>query len=220
MTPEQKERAKERRKIYIKSNRERIRVKSDTWFQKNKVRLKREGRCQWNPNTKERAKKLRKVRESDPVNKAKKLAYQREYAKKNREKIREKYKRWESKPTNKIGKRLRSRISSALKRNVSNQKAKKLDSNRKLLGISYDELAIYLKNLFIEGMSWDNYGSWHIDHIIPCKYFDLSIEENQRICFNYQNLNPMWSTDNQSKSDNIIIDNPDKFIDKIRQSIK
>lgn len=54
-------------------------------------------------------------------------------------------------------------------------------------------------------MTWENQGKdgWHLDHIIPCKYFDLSIEENQRICFNYRNLQPLWAKDNLKKSSKI-----------------
>lgn len=50
-------------------------------------------------------------------------------------------------------------------------------------------------------MSWNNYGKngWEIDHIIPCSYFDLTKEENQRICFNYRNLQPLWASENNTK---------------------
>ena len=51
-------------------------------------------------------------------------------------------------------------------------------------------------------MSWDNYGThgWHIDHIRPCASFDLSDEEQQKICFHYTNLQPLWAEDNLKKS--------------------
>lgn len=50
-------------------------------------------------------------------------------------------------------------------------------------------------------MSWSNYGKWHIDHIIPCAAFDLSDEFEQRACFHYSNLQPLWAYDNIGKSD-------------------
>ena len=37
----------------------------------------------------------------------------------------------------------------------------------KMLGINFNSLKKYLENQFVEGMSWNNYGKWHIDHIVP-----------------------------------------------------
>ena len=50
-------------------------------------------------------------------------------------------------------------------------------------------------------MSWDNYGDWHIDHIIPCAAFDLTDIEQQKKCFNYKNLQPLWAEENLKKLD-------------------
>jgi len=58
------------------------------------------------------------------------------------------------------------------------------------------------------GMTWDNHGTgkngkgmkeWHIDHIIPCCKFNLSKDEEQRKCFHYSNLQPLWASDNMKK---------------------
>lgn len=57
----------------------------------------------------------------------------------------------------------------------------------------------YLSLLFSDGMSWDNYGEWHIDHIIPCAAFDLSNPTEQKQCFHYTNLQPLWAYENKSK---------------------
>lgn len=54
----------------------------------------------------------------------------------------------------------------------------------------------HLQSTFQEGMNWNNYGKWEIDHIIPCSAFDLTIEENQRKCFHYSNLQALWERDN------------------------
>ena len=50
-------------------------------------------------------------------------------------------------------------------------------------------------------MKWDNHGlyGWHIDHIQPCNSFDLSNEEEQKKCFHYSNMQPLWAFDNLSK---------------------
>ena len=90
----------------------------------------------------------------------------------------------------KIIKLLRSRIWRALKKNV------KSNSTMKLTGCTVEQLKKYIESKFEDGMSWDNYGTWHVDHIIPCAQFDLSNPEQQKICFHYTNLQPMWGEDN------------------------
>lgn len=69
----------------------------------------------------------------------------------------------------------------------------------KLLGCTVDELKDQLQKQFLLGMSWENYGEWHIDHIRPCASFDLIDPAQQRACFNFKNLQPLWAKDNLSK---------------------
>ncbi len=69
-----------------------------------------------------------------------------------------------------------------------------------LLGCSIEALRDYLSSKFQEGMTWDNYGRWHIDHIRPCASFDLREPENQSSCFHYTNLQPLWAIDNLRKN--------------------
>lgn len=72
-----------------------------------------------------------------------------------------------------------------------------------LIGCSLDELKVHLEQQFKPGMTWNNQGEWHIDHIIPCSRFDLSNPIHQRICFNYRNLQPLWARNNYKKSDEL-----------------
>jgi hypothetical protein len=72
-----------------------------------------------------------------------------------------------------------------------------------LIGCSMDELKIHLSSMFKEGMSWDNYGKWHIDHIKPCASFNLSDPAQQKECFHYSNLQPLWAIENIKKSDQL-----------------
>jgi hypothetical protein len=68
-----------------------------------------------------------------------------------------------------------------------------------LTGCSVDELLKYLESKFTEGMSWENYGKWHIDHIKPCSSFKLEDLEEQKKCFHWTNLQPLWAIDNLKK---------------------
>jgi len=92
---------------------------------------------------------------------------------------------------------LRSRIGSAIKHCYG----EKSTSTMKLLGCTVNEVRDHIESQFTEGMTWDNYGEWHIDHIKPCASFDLTIDEEQKKCFHYSNLQPLWAEDNIRKSD-------------------
>lgn len=65
-------------------------------------------------------------------------------------------------------------------------------------------------------MSWSNYGDWHIDHIIPCAAFDLNDELEQKACFHYTNLQPMWAKENIQKSDKYSIKEKEEYICRVR----
>jgi len=69
-----------------------------------------------------------------------------------------------------------------------------------VLGCSLEELRVHLEASFQAGMSWDNYGKWHIDHMRPISSFDLSDPVQVRECFRYTNLQALWAIDNLRKS--------------------
>ena len=83
---------------------------------------------------------------------------------------------------------------------------KKCKKTLELTGCTLEFLYNYLESKFTKGMSWDNYGKfgWHIDHIIPCSSFDMSNPEEQKKCFHYTNLQPLWWLDNLKKSNKIM----------------
>ncbi len=68
-----------------------------------------------------------------------------------------------------------------------------------LLGCTPEECFRHLERQFKDGMSWDNRREWHIDHIRPIASFDLSLEAEQRRCFHYSNLQPLWAAENLRK---------------------
>lgn len=93
---------------------------------------------------------------------------------------------------------LRKRIWKVLKGN------NKSSQTIKLIGCSFNFLKRHLELQFKNGMTWSNYGKWHIDHIKPCASFDLSKIEEQTKCFNWKNLQPLWARENIIKKDKII----------------
>lgn len=124
--------------------------------------------------------------------------YNKEWKAANRGKIRE-YERLQR--TNnlnyKLAQNLRTRLRSALKGNY------KKGSAIANLGCSVDELKQKLELKFQPGMTWKNYGEWHIDHIKPLASFDLTDEEQFKQACHYSNLQPLWGIDNLSKSDKL-----------------
>jgi hypothetical protein len=69
------------------------------------------------------------------------------------------------------------------------------------LPYSLEELKYHLESLFQEGMTWDNYGKWHIDHIISQSKLPFSSMEDENFlkCWSLDNLQPLWAEDNFKK---------------------
>jgi hypothetical protein len=64
---------------------------------------------------------------------------------------------------------------------------------------SLEELMRHLERQFLPGMNWNNYGQWHVDHVVPVVKFDMSNDEEAKRCFAITNLRPLWALDNQKK---------------------
>jgi len=71
-----------------------------------------------------------------------------------------------------------------------------------LVGYGVMELKEHLQKQFTEGMTWDNYGEWHIDHIKPINRFNIESVEDEdfKTCWSLNNLQPLWALDNLIKS--------------------
>jgi len=128
----------------------------------------------------------------------------REYRCRNKDKMRRYIREWcRQKRKNDVGYRilysLRERVRGAL------AGLRKSARTMELVGCSIEQLKHHLESMFVGGMSWENYGKhgWHIDHIKPCCSFDLTKEEEQRRCFHFTNLQPLWAHDNCVKGGRI-----------------
>ena len=81
----------------------------------------------------------------------------------------------------------------------------------KIIGCSFDYLKNHIESLMTKGMTWDNYGEWHIDHNIPLAA--ATTEEEILRLNHYTNLKPMWAGDNIRKSDNHCPNEARKYMD-------
>ncbi len=97
--------------------------------------------------------------------------------------------------------KLRRAISNRINQVVSRGGFTKRSGIGTMIGCSWIDFKIYLESKFTEGMSWDNYGKWHIDHIVPCA--SAQSEEDLIRLQHFTNLQPLWATDNLRKSDKV-----------------
>jgi len=105
--------------------------------------------------------------------------------------------RKEKEPQFKTSESLKARIHEVLK-------GYKNCSSSKLLDCTRDQLYNWLSYNFSNEMTWDNYGKyWHIDHVVPISYFDITDKTQQYICFHWSNLRPLNKIENMSKSSKI-----------------
>ena len=150
----------------------------------------------------------------------KKLAYKKQYRENNTEKIKQQSKEYNSRPEVKKAKtkynreyersrkandelyKFKKNIQANISRSIRSMGYRKNSRTQDILGCDYNFVRSYLEKQFKDGMTWDNYGEWHIDHIKPissAKDFADAIKLNH-----YTNLQPLWAEDNRKKNNKII----------------
>lgn len=165
-----KEKARLRMKEYRANNKERVAASAKKSREKNKEKAKQKRST---PEHKEKEKIWRQKR------KEKNPRIYADYVKKRKDED----------PLYRAIQNLRIRLSSAIR-----GKSKKSARTLELLGCTVEFLKAYLQERFLPTMTWENYGTlWHIDHIIPCASFDLTDFEQQKACFHYTNLQPLFA---------------------------
>jgi len=105
-------------------------------------------------------------------------------------------KRKQTDPSYIIKRRLRRAVQHAFSRIGAGKPTDTLS----LLGCSWEEARIHFERLFAKGMSWENHGEWHIDHIRPVSDWK---EDELRLMNHISNLQPLWAKDNNHKSDSL-----------------
>ncbi len=146
--------------------------------------IKRKSAIHYIENREHRLTAMKAYRESNPI----------KPTDESRKKERERYRSDEQYRLKEI---LKSRMQTATNAIKSARCAGTID----LLGCSVIEARHHLESQFTDGMTWENHSlnGWHIDHIKPCASFDLTIDSEQKQCFHYSNLQPLWAEDNLRK---------------------
>ena len=205
-----KDKIREKRKAYREANKDKMKA----YYQVNKDEVIERGKAYYEANKdkirekdKERHKayyeankdKIREQRKAyREANKDKIKAYREA----NKEKIRLYQKEWTIKkrkedPLFKLQKNIRSLILDKIKKKGYTKKSK----TYQILGCTYEEFKEHLERQFTKGMTWENYGDWHLDHIYPVS---LAENEEELIKLNhYTNFQPLWAEDNIKKSNKI-----------------
>jgi len=184
------------RKEYLLKNKEKIAIQKKEWKKRNKEKVKLSEKKHY---LKTREKRIKYQREYRLIHLREIRESVRKYYFKNKERLsknntRNARERRRTNPSFRILDNLRSRMLHALK--GKNKSA----STMNLLGVKNIEIVWQrLESLFQDGMTRENHGVWHIDHITPCTAFDLTDPEQQEKCFHYTNLQPLWALDNIKK---------------------
>lgn len=98
--------------------------------------------------------------------------------------------------------RIHHATSSRIRAGLLSMNRKKTEKSFDLLEYSPADLKRHLESLFVDGMSWDNYGEWHIDHIRPLASYKNDARETDVIvkeAWSLSNLQPLWAVDNIKK---------------------
>lgn len=89
------------------------------------------------------------------------------------------------------------------------------------LGYTTEDLTLHIESLFDDGMSWDNYGLWVIDHILPISRLLAMGERDPKVINSLSNLIPCWCSDNMKKGSKWIDDmKEEEFYTFLKEGVK
>lgn len=138
--------------------------------------------------------------------------YIKMYYRKNREEILQKAKERASRPESKekrreyINKWTRERSKTPygvaecfMRKCITRCLTNRTDRTSAMLGYTKEELSAHIESLFLDGMNWENWGTWHIDHIRPISSFLKSGVSDPKEINALRNLRPLWAAENLSK---------------------
>jgi len=161
--------------------------------------------------------RLNQMHEWYQKNKSSKLEYNKQWGKSNKNLVAKYYKKWQLKNKIKLNEynkqytlekrkndymfKLNGNISSQIYKCLKGYKNNKKWEN--FVDYTLSKLVQRIECQFKKGMSWENYGKWHIDHKKPKSLFKFEQKDNKdfRNCWLLCNLQPLWAKDNKTKGD-------------------
>lgn len=197
---------KKQAKNYREENRDEIRIKARAYSKSDeckeacrKYRLENRDKINAQKMTyyhADRDKHLEQRRTSYQKHKKKRNAESAEYRMKNKDKINEYFvNRRKTDLKFKMSTYMRNMLNRVLNRSYND----KTNNTVQMLGYTCDELISHIEILFTDGMTWDNYGEWHIDHIVPLSVLIDNGLTNPSDVNALPNLQPLWAIDNLTK---------------------
>jgi len=108
-------------------------------------------------------------------------------------------KKWRTIPTNYEATRIRQKNNDLIHKLADDFDSVKDKTVIDIFGIDKEGLLNYFNSLFEKGMTFKNYGAWHLDHKKGLAHFDLTKEENKKRANHYTNIRPVWGFDNFSR---------------------
>lgn len=128
--------------------------------------------------------------------------YHSKWREENRETVNENTRLWYlNKRRTDAGFRLKSNTRTAVYTCLKEANVAKYRSTFETLGYTLEDLMKHLESKFKEGMTWENYGEWHVDHIIPMSKFNFTSTDDREfsLCWDLVNLQPLWGIENWVK---------------------
>jgi len=168
-------------KAYQEANKDKIKATKKAYYEANKEKIKDKDKAYYEANKDKR----------------------KAWCEANKDKIKDYYKAYQKQKRKtdalyKLKHNLRARTYKAFK----NKGYSKNTKTQQMLGVDWEVAKKHIERQFKKRMNWDNYGEWHIDHIIPLASAKTE-ERLKRLC-HYTNLQPLWAEHNISKGNRII----------------
>lgn len=86
-------------------------------------------------------------------------------------------------------------------------------------GLDIENMRRWFEMQFSAGTSWEDFGkSWQFDHIIPVTYFDFSLEEDLKLCWNFTNLRVELSQQNKDNGNRLDVLSAKNYFDELYQT--